>query len=139
MKVVCLHRKLTKEMVKKLGLSESASEFEYDLEISKKYTVLSISQNCEDNSNYNNYRTSKYPEIGIDNGFGLHFVPLYMFQVIDDRVSSYWHVKFDEKTKWLSMKPELFYEEFFYDDYTNDFPNIVEKYESTLSLLENEF
>lgn len=127
MKVICLANQLTKDQKKQLGISEK-NDFQYPIEIGEFYTVLGISNDLSQNGC-----------IILDIPYFYIFsVPLCLFDIIDDRPSKYWKIKKSSDHE-LTMIPEEFYQEYFYDDLSNGFPEIVEIYKQVVEKLEKEF
>jgi len=64
--------------------------------------------------------------------------PLYLFEVIDDTPSKYWHIKFYKERNSLRMWPKSFYQDYYHDDLSEGFPDIVYDFKQVCELLENE-
>lgn len=71
-----------------------------------------------------------------DNAQPAH-APICLFDVIDDRPSMYW--RFSEGPDGWSFWAEKMLDPFFYDDYYNGRPDVINAYDETVELLSKEF
>jgi len=133
LKVICKYTEVTDELIKKLDLDENVQCFHYTITKGKEYVVLALSYAPSLNLN------SEYPVIQIkdDSGY-LYSHPLFLFNIVDDRVSKYWHIRFDRTDGWLKMWPESFYQEYYHDDLSNDVIEIEKDFKRVSKLLEEE-
>lgn len=81
----------------------------FDFEIGEEFTVLGL------------YYNSIYPIVEFYKyGWGsTSSAPLFMFDIIDDTPSKYWKVRFNKEYKTLSLQPELFYDKYFHDKFSD--------------------
>lgn len=126
MKVICKENKLTSEQKRSLGISES-NDFVYPFEIGEIYTVLGLNHSLRQGTTI------------LDMPYYYIFpTPLCLFDIVDDRPSSYWKIKKLSDYE-ISLWPEEFYQEYFHDDLSDGVPEVVEIYKSVLERLEKEF
>lgn len=137
MKVRCIRNIIDEELEEKVGLPKGEGPRDYSsrITIGKEYTVLSVSHFL-DSGFYYGY----YPVLDIKDDAGtLSSLPLFLFDVIDDRPSKYWHFSYDRERKVCAMSPKSFIEEeFYHDDLSEGFPEIEADFERVCALLENE-
>jgi len=68
----------------------------------------------------------------------LSAAPLFLFHVIDSRISKFWNLKvFNEFT--ITLWPEAFYREYFHDDLSENIEEVVNDFKKVKRLLEEEF
>jgi len=134
MKVRCIYNIKNKQMVEEKSLKNvEATDHRYDFTIGKEYTVIGIAYSKD--STY----LENYPMLELVNDFGNYEgAPLFLFEIIDDRSSQYWHIKFNNETKYLYMWPESFYQEYYFDDLTDGVPEVEKDFERVSKLLEEE-
>lgn len=133
MKVVCIHENIDDNLAEEINLQEGKPRF-YDLIKNKEYVVLGLSYFL----NSDNY--AYYPVVEIKNDLGgMTSAPLFLFQVIDDTPSKYWHIKFDQEGKSLRMWPESFHNDFYHDDLSEEVPKVKSDFIKVCKLLEDEY
>lgn len=127
MKVKCIAKHLNVAQKKILGIQKD-EEPQYPFSVGEIYTVLGI-----------------HTQLGYYSGIILKIhvmypvpAPLCLFEIIDERVSSYWKVKKLSEYE-LALWPEEFYQDFFQDDLTTGVPEVVNIYRKVLERLEKEF
>jgi hypothetical protein len=77
-----------------------------------------------------------FVEIYWDRGYVIMEL-LCLFEIIDNRASKYWKYKSDDDAVFLW--PELFYTEYFHDDFSKGIPEVVEKFTTLKKLMDEEF
>ncbi|WP_261422430.1 hypothetical protein [Serratia quinivorans] len=127
MKVKCIATSLTAEQKQNMGLDEHENPH-YPFIIGTVYTVLGI-----------------HTQIGRYAGTILKIpmryavpAPACLFEVVDDRPSTYWKIKSLSEYE-LALWPEELYQEYFQDDLTDGVPEVVEIYRRVVEKLEKEF
>lgn len=128
MKVICINNRLTREQKQALDIAQD-NDFKYPFEVGQTYTVLGISGGTSSNIS-NTLLEMPY--------FYIFPTPLCLFQIIDDRPSQYWKIQKHGDSR-LTLWPEEFYQEYFHDDLSNGFPEVVEIYKRVVEKLEKEF
>lgn len=73
----------------------------------------------------------------VDDDGHLVSAPLAIFEIIDDRCSSTWRVRKGVDGS-VFMWPEAFYAEFFFDDLSEGFPEVVSAFKAAKSLMDAE-
>lgn len=127
MKVVCINDRLTKEQKKVLDITEE-NDFKYPFEVGKTYTVLGISN-----------RVGSDATTMLEMPYFYAFpAPLCLFEIVDDRPSSYWKIKKLSEYE-ISLWPEEFYQEYFHDDLSDGVPGVVAIYKQIVERIEKEF
>ena len=108
--------KIIKTKVEKINQTITNHDMSHSLVIGSIYIVYGIEVNTE-----NIYYI-------IFNGNHLLFIPAQMFEIIDNSIPDSWKLKFDRNI--LTLYPELFYLEYFFDrfsDYDDDLRDEFEK------------
>jgi hypothetical protein len=96
-----------------------------------EYVVLGISFMLDDSVG-----RCSFVEITSDYGH-LSSVPLFLFEIVDPRVSKYWTLRqFDPFT--FALWPNDFYTEYFHDDLSNNLMDAVERFNKIKAKLEEE-
>jgi hypothetical protein len=126
MKVKCISRLPTEEQAVKLGEHYRHGKQDFHLQIGKEYIVYGISI----------LRGIAWIELASDTGY-LYSVPLFLFEITDERVSKYWKVRMD-KDGDLMLWPSSFYIKFYHDDLAEGVPEIVEDFNKIQSLIKTE-
>ena len=126
MRVKCKHNRLKEEFVGKFSfLGPDFNTF--DFKIGQEFTVLGLSYH------------SICPIVEIYNGgTNPSSVPLFMFEVMDDTLSKYWKVKYNEDYKTLRLEPEIFYDEYFADRLSDQVPEVEKAFFEIYDLLVKE-
>ena len=130
MKIKCIKTFLNDEEKNIVGMPVNHNRDSYVSE-DKDYTVIGM-----------NYLTQCPSQNGlsyeiIDDHGCYSEVPIFLFEIVDPRPSSYWRGDIKETT--FSLWPEEFYMHCFHDRFSNGNPDCVEVFNRTLALLENEF
>jgi len=135
MKVKCIANKINEQLEAEVGLPKGEGPRSYNtLTVGKEYIVLAISHFLDSSFNY-----GQYPVLYIKDDVGtLSSIPLFLFEVIDDRPSKYWHFNYSRKMKSCQLWPKSFYQEFYHDDLSNDYPEVEADFKRVCELLENE-
>lgn len=97
MRVRCVATRPTARQVLLLGEYYASGATDYDLDLSREYTVLGLGH----------WHGVPWVEIATDSGWILP-VPLFLFEITDARSSRYWEVSFDPATNWLTFRPPEF-------------------------------
>lgn len=130
MKVKCLATSLTVQQKSDLGLMNNQDP-QYPYTVGQTYTVLAMSSKVGVNAG-TLLQLQKVPMDYIIS------VPLCLFDIVDDRPSSYWRIQ-KRSDYEISLWPEEFYQEYFHDDLSDGVPEVVEIYKKVLERLEKEF
>lgn len=132
MRVVCIYENIDDKLAHEVGLKNGYPRY-YDLTKSKEYVVLGLSYFL------NSDIYANYPVIEIKNAAGgMTSAPLFLFKVIDDTPSKYWHIKFNKEENILCMWPESFYRDFYHDDLSESVPEIKNDFIKVCEVLEQE-
>jgi hypothetical protein len=108
------------------------------LEIGKEYLVLGIDFYVNDSAWGSGVYVEYLDEAG-EGPVGLILrAPICLFDTVDGRPSKYWVASKHDNKAW-SLKPPSFYREFYYDDFSESIPDIVEDFIRVYSLLESEY
>lgn len=128
MRVKCIAQHLTETQAQLIAVSNYAHLLKqsFSLKIDKEYLVYGISI------------LGGIAWVQLErSGTLLAYNPLYLFHIIDGRVSKYWEVRYYENGD-LTIWPSSFYKEFYHSDLANDVPEIVEDFRRVGTLLEEE-
>ncbi|TCV90940.1 hypothetical protein [Biostraticola tofi] len=124
MKVTCIENRLTSNQKLKLGIA-TENDFKYPFEIGETYTVLGI--------------TCQMGQTILEMPYFYIFpAPMCLFNIVDDRLSSYWKLR-KRSEHGISFWPEEFYQEYFHDDLSDGVPEVVDIYKQVIKKLEEEF
>lgn len=132
MKVVCIQENIDDRLAQEVGLGEGQPRY-YNLTQSKEYVVLGLSYFPDADV----YARNPVIEIKNDTG-GMTSAPLFLFKVIDDTPSKYWHIKFNKEEDVLRIWPESFYKDFYHDDLSEGVPEIERDFIEVCKMLEAE-
>ena len=128
MKIKCLSNQLNNEQVLKLG---KTPKWFSTITPNNEYTVLGVYF-----SNESVFMKGITFEICSDVQM-IETVPACLFEIIDSRVSQFWHAKQSDNS--FLLWPKEFYQEFFHDDLTDGVPEVVETFKKVVYLMEREF
>lgn len=129
MKVTCIAVKLNSDQKQVMGLKDH-EEPDYPFVVGETYTVLGIHTQT-------GYYAGTMLHMPSPSGYVIP-TPLCLFDVIDDRPSSYWRIrKYDDCH--LTLWPEEFYQEYFHDYLSDGVPELIEIYNRVVEQLEKEF
>lgn len=129
MVIKCISNKPTTEQKKLLPLVYSKSDFHITKD--QHYIVLGIS--------FLFHKTEgRWSVVEIISDYGhLSHVPLFLFEVVDARVSKFWRIKIYDEYE-ITLWPELFYQEYFHDDLSENRVDLVREFAFVRRLIENE-
>jgi hypothetical protein len=134
--VKCIRNKVDDTLANELGLPKGEGIRNYSdcLTIGKEYVVLALSHFLD------SYNYANYPIINIKDDIHSYLIPfpLFLFEVIDDRPSKYWHFNYDKERKVCEMAPISFYQEYYHDLLSDGYPELEEDFRQICELLENE-
>ncbi len=132
MRVKCTSRELTEEQ-RLLFKTPPLFRSRYQISIGKEYIVLGISLVV----NSPVYGNMVLLEMVNDAGIYLS-IPAALFEIIDNRCSSFWEARLYENGA-VAMWPPEFYETYFHDRLSDNVPEIREIFESVLQKMKAEF
>ncbi len=127
MRVRAKYKKLDEKWVGKFSfLGPKFDTFSF--EIGEEFTVLSL------------YYDSIYPIVEFyEYGWGhISSAPLFMFDVLNDTPSKYWKVRFNEEYKTILLQPELFYDKYFHDKFSDQDPEVEKAFFELYELMVEE-
>jgi len=132
MKVRCIQNVIDDDLASKVGLPNGAPKLYRSVTPGKDYVVLGLSYSPS---------TTCYggqPVVEIKNDTGrLSSIPLFLFTVLDNKASKYWHLRHNENGL-LTLFPESFYIDFYHDDLSEGVTEIEKDFQQVCLLLENE-
>jgi hypothetical protein len=132
MKVRCIANRLTQEQKKILGLDEGQNP-QYQVSKGINYLVLGICFMIG-----NNHRNGIMYEIIDDVRKYSLSIPACLFEIVDSRPSKYWQAKGKEGMS-LTLWPEEFYDEYFFDDLTEDIESVQKTFDIVVEKMKAEF
>jgi len=134
--VKCIYNKIDNVLEAEVGLPKGEGPRDYSswLTVDKEYVVLAVAHFLDSEFYY-----GQYPVLDIKDDIGtLSTLPLFLFEVIDDRPSKYWHFNYNRERKVCEMAPKSFCQEFYHDDLREGYPEIEADFKHVCELLENE-
>lgn len=132
MKVRFLISYIDDDLAVKVGLPDKGARYYYGLTPEKEYIVLGVSYNPRNAS----HSGSPFVYIKDDDG-GCTTAPLFLFKIIDDTVSRYWKLQYDNSL--LTLYPESFYKNIYYmEDLAERVPETKADFEKLCKLFDEE-
>jgi hypothetical protein len=133
--VKCIRNKIDDTLEAEIGLPKGEGPRNFSrITVGKEYVVLALAHFLDSEFYY-----GQYPVLDIKDDIGtLSSLPLFLFEVIDDRPSKYWHFNYNRERKACEMAPKSFYQEFYHDDLSEGYPEIEADFQRVSELLENE-
>jgi hypothetical protein len=130
--VECLYNKIDQDLVSKFKIS-NPQKFEFnDLIVGKIYVVVSIYLCCK-----SDLQNGGYPFVYVSHDNNVY--PLFLFKIIDDKPSRYWHIQYNTDEKALDMQPFSFYQKSYFSELADGVPEVVEDFNKISDLIEEEF
>lgn len=132
MKVRCIKNHIDDELASKVGLPPCGPRYYHSVSPGKEYVVLGLCFNPETK----HHAGKPFIDVRNDSG-GMTTAPIFLFEIIDDKVSIYWRLRF--KRGVLTLYPKLFYDnEYFPEDLADGVPEIEANFRELCEKFEQE-
>ena len=130
MKVKCILEKVTQNQISVLGKNPDRKN-DFGITVDKEYIVFGLT------FYFDGWGNGCFVQIITDNDHLIQ-VPILLFEVVDNRMSSLWEFKlFSSGT--IAMWPPSFYAEFYHDDLFEEIPEIVKDFNKVKHKIMTEF
>lgn len=126
MRIRCIAGEPSDEQIERLGDSYQRGRTIFPVDVGQEYEALGLSF----------WDSVAWVEIAMQSEVVVS-VPLFMFEVIDDRVPTVWRVR-QHDDGGLSLWPACFYDEFFHDRLSNRDPKYLSAFRELLNELRRE-